>query len=356
MTSSADRGMEPPAAPNKKDYACGYCPASFQTPAARYNHRRQYHRVEQQRDRAIANSATEVPVEAHDVGPSEGLELATPSVSTEMDGVRMDSVHELTRRLADALDGAAPDMATIKKRRQVEHRLACATRAIGELTDLGLPLEQLPDMATRLHRQARQQGVEPDHFLDWFYFCLEGAGSLLGLESLVNAKREQLQEADRKLREVTKKQDAATATIRGLAQQMVEDRASRRSIIAVWKEEIRVVTQTIRQEVTHGEEGLRALATAIEQEVRQGLVQVSKTAVSLGRLEESVNSYAIVRPLVSLLQGKNQLSLPEARIAATALCLGLLGYLERNPEVAGASVSVGQRTKHLLEALETWHP
>ncbi len=63
-----------------------------------------------------------------------------------------------------------------------------------------------------------------------------------------------------------------------------------------------------------------------------------------------------MRPLVSLLQGKNQLSLPEARIAATALCLGLLGYLERNPEIAGASLSVGQRTKYLLEALETWHP
>ncbi len=120
MNSSADRGMEPLAAPNKKDYACGYCPASFQTPVARYNHRRQYHRAEHHRDPAIANPPREASVEAPVVGPSEGPKPASPTELTETDSLRMDSVHELTRRLADALDGAVPDMATIKKRRIIQ--------------------------------------------------------------------------------------------------------------------------------------------------------------------------------------------------------------------------------------------
>ena len=68
----------------------------------------------------MGNPPTDAPIEAQGEGPSEGLEVATPSVPTEMDGVRMDSVHELTRRFADALDGAAPDMATIKKRRIIQ--------------------------------------------------------------------------------------------------------------------------------------------------------------------------------------------------------------------------------------------
>ena len=89
MTSSADRGMEPLAAPNKKDYACGYCPASFQTPVARYNHRRQYHRAEHHRDPAIANPPREASVEAPVVGPSEGPKPASPTELTEMDSLRM---------------------------------------------------------------------------------------------------------------------------------------------------------------------------------------------------------------------------------------------------------------------------
>ena len=120
MDSPTNRWMEPSAAPEKRDYVCWDCPEAFQTPAARYNHRRKDHRGEQRRDRAMGNPPTDAPIEAQGEGPSEGLEVATPSVPTEMDGVRMDSVHELTRRFADALDGAAPDMATIKKRRIIQ--------------------------------------------------------------------------------------------------------------------------------------------------------------------------------------------------------------------------------------------
>jgi len=121
MNSSADRGMEPLAAPNKKDYACGYCPASFQTAPARHNHRRQYHRAEHQRDGTIANSATEVPVEAPGRRPSEGPESDSPTDLAEiMDGLWIGSYYELTYRFARALHTKVPDMRTIKKRQIIQ--------------------------------------------------------------------------------------------------------------------------------------------------------------------------------------------------------------------------------------------
>ncbi len=42
----------------------------------------------------------------------------------------------------------------------METRLVGANGAIANLEDLGLPMERLPELAERLHCQARQQGVD----------------------------------------------------------------------------------------------------------------------------------------------------------------------------------------------------
>ena len=243
-----------------------------------------------------------------------------------------------------------------EKLRQVDLRLAEATHSIGKLADLGLPMEQLPDLAARLSQQAQHQGIDVDHFLEWFYFCLDGAGSLLGLESQLKAKEEQVQEADGELLAVATQRDAAAGELRGLAQQIAEAKATQRSIIAAWKQDMRQIAETVQQEISQGGEELRALAQVFEKEVGRRLVQLGETAVALGRLEEAIDSYALVRPLVSLLQGKDQLSLSEARVAAIALCRGLLAYLEGKTEIWDSSASVAYRANYLLEALEKWRP
>ncbi len=101
---------------------------------------------------------------------------------------------------------------------------------------------------------------------------------------------------------------------------------------------------------------MTALARALEQELRSSLVRLGETAAEQGRLEEAVESYAMVRPLVSILRGDDQLSQSDARVAATAFCLGLLGYLERNGEGNSSSSSLSLYTKFLLDELAKWRP
>ncbi len=84
-------------------------------------------------------------------------------------------------------------------------------------------------------------------------------------------------------------------------------------------------------------------------------MQLEDTAAELGRLEEALESYAMVRPLVSLMRGDDQLTQSDARIAATAFCWALIWYGERNCENSADS-SVSFRTKFLLEELERWRP
>lgn len=237
---------------------------------------------------------------------------------------------------------------------QVSRRLAEATRAIDELADLGLPLERLPDLAARLGCQARRQGIGADQCWEWFLSCLEGASSLLGLESQVQVKLGQLREAEREMVVVSRKRDAAAGDLAGLTQQATELKAGQRAMRQAWQREMRSIANTIQHEVAEGAERWRAAAEASDLEVRLRLLKLSDTAVALGRLEEALDSYALVRPLVNLLQGKAELSLSEARVAATALCLGLLGYLEGNAGNPASAAQVGLRVKSLLEALHNW--
>lgn len=302
-----------------------------------------------QRDRLVQENAsltTEMELK------KEELEKTVCYLKEESE--RLDTQIQVSQRLIGELGRRFLDRE--EELRQVQHRLAEATRAIGQLADLGLPMDQLPNVAARLSWQARHQGMDATQFIDWFFYCLEGAGSLLGLESQVKEKRKQLQEVDRELLKVTKQRDVVSGEFIGLSRQFAEAKASRRSMAAAWKQEMHTIAETIQQEVAQGGEELRALAKSLEKEVRVRQLQLTEMAVTLGRLQEAVDSYALVRPLVSLLQGQNQLSLSEARVAATALCLGLLGYLEANDQIPASSALVGHRAKYLLEALEKWRP
>ena len=239
--------------------------------------------------------------------------------------------------------------------RQVEHRLAKANGAITDLKSLGLPMERLPELAARLSQQARQQGVDHGQFWDWFLYCLEGAGSLLGLETQIKATREQLQDAQRELQEVKNERDVAAAEFSGLSKQITEAKAGRRATLAVWKNEMSAVAETIRREMAVGGNGLKSLAGSLEQEVRTRLVQLVDISAERGSLQREVESYAMVPPLVSLLRGDDGLSLSDARRTATAFCRGFLWYLEGNGENNGSS-SVRSQTKILLDELAKWRP
>ena len=239
--------------------------------------------------------------------------------------------------------------------RQVEHRLAKANGAIADLKSLGLPMERLPELAARLSQQARQQGVDHGQFLDWFLYCLEGAGSLLGLETQIKATRERLQDAQRELQEAINERDVAAAEFSGLSKQITEAKTGRRATLAVWKNEMSAVAETIRREIAVGGNGLKSLAGSLEQEVRTRLVQLVDISAERGSLQREVESYGMVPPLVSILRGDDGLSLSDARRTATAFCRGFLWYLEGNGENTG-SRSVRSQTKNLLDELAKWRP
>ena len=218
------------------------------------------------------------------------------------------------------------------------------------MSRLGLPLARLPKLAAHLTSAAQHQGVDSEHFLDWFITCLDGASSLLGLETLIKAKQEQLQAKERALAAASARLDRCAAQLEELKRQRTKEEAAQRKLREAWREEVLSIGTTLKEAASHEVEELKILGTSLREEVLSKQKEFHEAAFALGRLEEAIDSYAMVRPVISLLQGKDGLAPGEVRVAATALCLGMLGYLDRN----GQYSSIGIKVKVLLEALERW--
>ncbi|MFQ6030597.1 MAG: hypothetical protein ACE5Q6_24260, partial [Dehalococcoidia bacterium] len=96
---------------------CAFCPETFNNPVNRYNHERSYHPEQfrqaspdgRKRGSNPRNNGSRNP-------PREETGGYTP---VTIAGVRMDSVHELTRKFAETLDNVAHDMNPGKKKQIV---------------------------------------------------------------------------------------------------------------------------------------------------------------------------------------------------------------------------------------------
>ena len=233
---------------------------------------------------------------------------------------------------------------------EVEHRMNEARRGLDEINRLGLSLARLPELAAQLTAAAQHQGIDSEHFLDWFIYCLQGASSLLGLDTLIKAKQEELEGKERALAVASRELDRCVAQLRALKKQRTKEEAAHRELREAWWEEVLSIGATLKEAASLEVKELKALGASLREEIQNSQKECQETALAMGRLQEAVDSYAMVRPLITLLQGKDGLAPGEVRVAATALCLGLLGYLDRN----GQFSSIGYKVKALLEALERW--
>ena len=167
--------------------------------------------------------------------------------------------------------------------RQAESRLNVATVAIEKLARLGLVLKDLPELATRLALVARHHRIDPDQFQDWLFSCLDHCSSLLGLESMIKARQEELRLDERKLAAVRSKGEIAAAELQALSKQGAEEEVAQRTIRDAWEENVRSVWTTLADAARLEMAELRAIGEAMKEEATARAADLQDTARALGR-------------------------------------------------------------------------
>ena len=220
--------------------------------------------------------------------------------------------------------------------RQITSRFDEVSNALKRILSLGLSEDELPELATRLASAGYHHNIEPTRFQEWLFTCLDQAGSLLGLDTMIKGRRDDLIKEERKLTTARKNQETLAAELKTLKKQGAEERAAQRSRRKVWEQEI------------------EALRRSSDQRLSTQQVELQETARALGSLEGNIDSYAWVRPLVNLIQGIDGVTTKEVRIAATFLCLSLRRYLELHVENHDKPARIEYLLEQLLDVLRRW--
>ena len=257
-----------------------------------------------------------------------------------------------TEQLIGQLGGRVLDQE--ESLRQISCRSDRASSALKQILSLGLSENALPELATRLASAAYHHQIELAQFTGWLFTCLDQAGSLLGLESMIKRQQNELLKEERRLSTARKNQVLLAAELQTLKKLSAEEKAAQKSRRKVWQQEIRAVGSIFTEAATVETEDIKALRRSFDQRLSTQQVELQKTARALGSLEEKIDSYAWIRPLVNLLQGSEGVTSKEVRIAATFLCLALRRYLELHVENRDKPARVGILLEQLLEALERW--
>ena len=157
---------------------------------------------------------------------------------------------------------------------QISYRSDQASYDLKRILSLGLSENELPELATGLASAAYHHNIEPTQFQEWLFTCLDQASSLLGLDTMINARRDELIKEERKLATARKNQEALAAELKTLKKQGAEERASQKSRRKVWEQEI------------------EAFRRASDQRLSTQHDELQKTFRALGRLEGNIDSYA----------------------------------------------------------------
>ena len=279
----------------------------------------------------------------------------------------VDEVKELERRLGSLVPSVKEKekretelshrVQEMEQRAQsADERLATARKDLQTLSGLGLTLDDLSGFTQRLCGVAQRHGIEPETIRERLLHELEQLGEGLGLETLVKTRQQELAKAQQSLAKAQER----LAALETATQQIRQEQATLRALLAEQREQIKKETQAIillgRDTVTqlkkHLGDGVKEAITEM-QEVKYQALELGK---ELGHYEAAVQANQWLQELIDLVKGDNGITSDQVRVIGLVVLRSMSGWLNRHSNDTGPSPLLVGRIRATIEALEGWTP
>ena len=243
-----------------------------------------------------------------------------------------------------------------ERAQSADERLATARKDLQTLSGLGLALDDLSGFAQRLRGVAQRHGIEPATIRKRLLHELEQLGEGLGLETLVKTRQQELAKAQQALAKAQER----LAALETATQQIRQEQATLRALLAEQRKQIKKETQAIillaRDTVTQFK---KHLGDGVEEAVAQvhGLSnQALELGKELGHYEAAVQANQWLRQLLELVKGDNSITSGQVRAIGLVVLRGMSAWLNRHSNDTGPSPLLVDKIKATIEVLERWTP
>ena len=225
-------------------------------------------------------------------------------------------------------------------------RLASGRKVIEELAALGLSPDDLPGFGQRLGGIAQRHGWMPGDLRERLLAALEQIEVGLGLEANVEASRGELGKLQKEIQQCRAERDRLQATISRLRREQPRLEGS----LVVLRE--KAITQ-IQKAGDEAAASVRQAAGNLQRQQDELLQKTLELGEQVGRIEAEIRIHEWLGPLLSLVQGKEDLQPQKVRSLGVIFLKSLLAWLDKHSAAspAGARWSV----ESLIRTFEGWN-
>jgi chromosome segregation ATPase len=252
---------------------------------------------------------------------------------------------ELSRRILD-----------LEQRAQAaDERMAMARRELKTMTGLGLSPDDLPGFVGRIGMTAQRLGIDPSALRDRLLHELEEIGTGIGLESLVENRRHELNQIEQTVETTQRELDALDSTLQQLRQQHVSLHASIAEEKKHVHKEIRATANLAREAVVRLNRDLDSGVSKAIQEVEKLSNQAVEVGLEMGRYDAMIEGNKWLRTMVALIEGEDGLSAADVRLVGLALMRGVMEWLQqKESQTAPPPYWLISYLNSVIQGLEQW--
>jgi DNA repair exonuclease SbcCD ATPase subunit len=308
---------------------------------------------------------------AHEVERLEPLAQQVRQCQQQLEGLEKqrqrlgDEVSELERRLPllhRNVEQKEKREAELSRRVQeleqraqgTDERLTVARKDLQVLAGLGFPLDDLSGFVQRLCGIAQRHGIQPEALRERLLHELEQLEEGLGLETLVEMKRQELAKAKQALAKAQER----LAALEAATQQLRQEQAALYALVTEERKHISKETQAItllaKEAVADLKGNLRKGMDEALVEVQRLRNQTLELGKELGHFQAVVESNQWLQELLALVKGNSQISSGQVRVIGLVVLRGILVWLKNHPNDIPLSQLLISKVSAATEEMERW--
>jgi len=235
-----------------------------------------------------------------------------------------------------------------------DERLATARKDLQVLSGLGFPLDDLSGFAQRLCGIAQRHGIHPEGLRERLLHELEQLEEGLGLETLIEMKRQELAKAKQALA----KAQEGLVVLETAMQQLRQEQATLHALMTEERKHISKETQAIvllaKEAATDLKVNLRKGLDEVFAEVQRLRDQTLELGNELGHFQAVVESNQWLQELLALVKGDSQISSGQVRVIGLVVLKGILVWLKSHSNDIALSQLLTSKVSAATEEMERW--
>jgi len=237
---------------------------------------------------------------------------------------------------------------------RADERLAIARKDLKMLSGIGMSLDNLSAFTQRLKVIAQRHGIKAEILCSRLMNELEQLDEGLGLETIVNAKNEELRRIENTI--VRAKEESS-----GIISTNEKIRQERSSLRAAQLEEQRYLTKDIKSINTIAKSTITKLKQDLSTGVRESVIEVNKLknqALRLGRelgqLNKMIELNKWLKGLQALAKGDEEVEPCQVRVIGITVLQAMLTWLDHHSRDSSIPWLLRSSISSLIGELERW--